>query len=306
MKALIVEDERDLREFFRRVVSAAGFETQTAENGQEGLRLYQDFRPELVLCDIRMPVMNGLELVRAIRGHGSDSIVVMVTGHQGEDYVIEALRAGANNYLKKPAGIADLRPMVEKYADLIQNRGTRKELLDMTVKRQITMQFESRIDLIARVADHLTQECVGVFSEQECLSVHLGIYELLVNAVEHGNLEIAYKEKSEALRAGMLDYLYNERQATPELASRKVTVDFFLDETGCEWLISDEGQGFDWRSLPDAIEEEGFLRPHGRGILISRFVFDEVEFMGKGNIVRVRKNSTPTKGAGPGKSQEIL
>jgi len=296
VKALIVEDEGDLREFFRRVASAAGFEARTAENGQVGLGLFKDFRPDLVVCDIRMPVMHGLDLVRAIRGYGSDAIVVMITGHQSEDYVIEALRAGANNYLKKPAGLADLRPMVEKYADLIRNRGMRQEILGMTVKRQITMRFDSRLDLVARVADHLTQECVGMFSEQERLSIHLGIYELLINAVEHGNLEVGSEEKSEALKAGMLDYLYNERQSDPDLAGRKVTVDFFLDPTGCEWLIVDEGQGFDWRSIPETLEEQGFLRPHGRGILISRFVFDEVEYMSKGNIVRVRKNvpQTPT------------
>ena len=69
----------------------------------------------------------------------------------------------------------------------------------------------------------------------------------------------------------------------------KVTVDFTMDAEACEWVISDEGDGFDWRSVQNPIEDEDLFKAHGRGIFLARFQFDELEYLGNGNTVRVNK-----------------
>ena len=72
-----------------------------------------------------------------------------------------------------------------------------------------------------------------------------------------------------------------------------------MDQHGCEWVIIDEGDGFDWKSLPNPLNPENLAQPSGRGIFLARMQFDEVEFLGKGNRVRARKCF-----AGPSKQKQ--
>ena len=83
--------------------------------------------------------------------------------------------------------------------------------------------------------------------------------------------------------------LYQTRLAEAERAARRVTVEFQFNGTFFEWLISDEGEGFDWNAIPNPLEENRILNSCGRGIFLSRLIFDEMEYQGKGNAVRIRK-----------------
>jgi len=75
----------------------------------------------------------------------------------------------------------------------------------------------------------------------------------------------------------------------PNLAARRVQVEFTMDKDSCTWTISDEGNGFDWKNLPNPLSPENLDNPNGRGIFLARLHIDEVEFQGKGNKVRVMK-----------------
>ena len=291
MKVLIVEDDSASRNYLKDTMEAKGHETRTAENGALGLEQYQQFAPNLVISDIQMPTMTGLELLAAIRKDAAQkTIVIITTAYGSEEYAMQALSLGADNYLKKPVRHAELLPLLRKYDELLKDRTFRREMHELFMRREFTMKFDNSIDRLPQIVDLLVQETGDKFGEQERLGIRLGMFELLVNAIEHGNLAITSSEKAAALDSASLPLLYEQRQQDPTLANRKVTVDFILNQSGCEWTISDEGDGFDWQTAQNSVGSMNLLETHGRGIFITRFQFDELEYLGKGNIVRVKKH----------------
>jgi anti-sigma regulatory factor (Ser/Thr protein kinase) len=113
----------------------------------------------------------------------------------------------------------------------------------------------------------------------------IGLWELFVNAVEHGNLGIGYQEKSELRKNG---HWYEEiihRLDLPENQGKKVMVHITSTETEISFLIEDEGNGFDWHSFTE-LSMERIFDMHGRGVTMAKnYSFDTLEYLDKGNRV---------------------
>lgn len=99
---LIVDDAMFMRTKASRLLTEEGYETVEAVNGAEAVQKYASVRPDLVLMDITMPVMDGIEALRAIRGLDDDAKVIMVTALGQRSMVLEAIRAGAKDFVVKP------------------------------------------------------------------------------------------------------------------------------------------------------------------------------------------------------------
>ena len=118
----------------------------------------------------------------------------------------------------------------------------------------------------------------------------LGLTELLANAVEHGNLDIAYNEKSRLVEAGCLDEELSRRLADPSNREKWVRVLVDRNEAEIRMLIRDDGKGFEWQQYLE-LEGRGSAELHGRGIAISKCIsFDRLEYRGRGNEVVVSSN----------------
>jgi len=293
MKILIVEDDPASRLFLSEVMKGLRHDVAAAEDGKIGLEVFDKFKPDLVFSDIRMPNMDGLELLARIRKLSSDAIVVMTTAFGSEEYTVKALRLRANDYLLKPIRREDLLGIIQKYSTVVASRTLESEILGKIVRRESTIKIDNRLDLVGKIADRLMLDTGNAISKKDRLGVHLGLVELLMNAMEHGNLEITYEEKTAALEAipDAWMRLLSERLSQPTLASRIVTIDFKMNQEICEWIITDEGNGFNWKSLPDPLAEENLLESHGRGIMLSRMQFDEFQYIGNGNTVHVKKKT---------------
>lgn len=117
MKVLVVDDSGIMRKIIIRALNACGLsDTVEARDGSEGWELFQTKTIDLVLTDWNMPVMNGLEFLREIRGSGSTVPVIMVTTEGEKGKVIEAIQAGVTDYLCKPFEQEDLQRKIDKYA----------------------------------------------------------------------------------------------------------------------------------------------------------------------------------------------
>lgn len=291
MKILIVEDDASSLLYLCETCKSQGYDVRTAENGKTGFDAFREFAPDLVLSDIKMPVMDGLEMLEQIRRQNSDVIVVMTTAFGLEEYTIKALRLKANDYLRKPVRHEQLLPLLRKYAAVVSNRTIEQEIVGMIEFRQFRMTFDNRLSLVNRIVDRLVQETGAALPHKQRLGVHLGLVEILSNAIEHGNLGISYEEKTQALESEAgLERLYQERALDPRRGNRRVTVEFSMTPDAAEWIISDQGEGFDWRTMPDPLADENLLEAHGRGILLARMQFNEFEFRGSGNTVRLKKS----------------
>jgi CheY-like chemotaxis protein len=289
MNILIVEDDYASREFLFNLIKFEGYEVETAVNGEEGLEKHEACKPDLIICDIQMPKMDGLEMLSQLRSKKSDTFFIITTAFGSEDYAIEALRLGANNYLKKPIDKKSLIGLIKKYQSIIEHRLLTQRAEGKIVEKELKIIFETNIDHVSAIVGQLISEINVPLNDSERTNIELGLDELITNSIEHGNLGISFDEKVFAADNNTLTDLYREKMNNPGLKDRKIKVDYRQKDGYCEWLITDEGDGFDWKSIPDPTQGAQLMELNGRGIFITNFLFDEMEYLGKGNQVRVRK-----------------
>ena len=104
LRVLLVDDEELFRETLAKLLRRRGLEVATASDGEAALAVVQEQAPEVVVLDLRMPGMDGIETLRRIKRHRPDTRVVMLTGHGSVDAGVDALRAAAFDFLLKPVG----------------------------------------------------------------------------------------------------------------------------------------------------------------------------------------------------------
>ena len=289
MKILIVDDEPTLREFFAEILKRKGFETLKAADGVEGLKIFNQEHPEIVFTDIQMPNMNGLDFLSEIRKKSLETIVIIITGLGSEEMTLEALRRRANDFLRKPVQPKVLFPIIEKYKTIMEDKTKFEKTKNFFIQKNFSVELENNLEIVPEVVKRLMSETWDSISEEKRLGVRLGLLELIVNAIEHGNLGISYEEKKAAMEESFegLESLISQRLENSAIAQRRVLIDFYYNKTSCTWTITDEGEGFNWRSLPDPTDPQNILCQNGRGIFLARMSFDNIKFNETGNSVKL-------------------
>lgn len=298
---LFVDDEEDIRFSFE-VHFEGQFPIHVASNGKEALKVLGD-TPEIgvVVTDIRMPEMNGLEFIRRSRDTYPDTGFIVVSGHGEAEQIIEALQLGARNYLRKPYNLLELEQAIQRESHRYQvfrdehNRRDREKFAEQFVTKVegLTYTLPNDVGMVAPVAFRLAEiaQVIGVYGENERGNIALSLIEIITNAIEHGNLGIAGPEKSQMKMQSESEYLgeLKRRAGVAPYAERKVVVTAQISEDNAEFLVEDEGDGFNHVELPDPTVPQNIFLPSGRGILLARTFMDDVEFVGKGNFVRLQK-----------------
>jgi formate/nitrite transporter len=100
--AVVIDDDESIREGCRQALEAGGYWTRTAEDGEQGLQLARELRPRVVIIDLKMPGMSGMEVLRAVLDASPEVTPIVITGYGSTESAIEAMRAGASDYLLKP------------------------------------------------------------------------------------------------------------------------------------------------------------------------------------------------------------
>jgi two-component system, OmpR family, response regulator MprA len=109
MRVLIIDDDRALRDALRRALGLAGYDVDTAADGEHGLRRIVDQAPDAVVLDIGLPRTDGLEVCRRLRADGNRVAVLMLTARDSVEDRIDGLDAGADDYLVKPFDVGELK-----------------------------------------------------------------------------------------------------------------------------------------------------------------------------------------------------
>lgn len=306
---LFVDDEEDIRFSFEAHFEGT-FQLYMAEDGKDALEVLAT-RSDIgvVVTDIRMPVMTGMDLIREGSRLYPDLGFIVVSGHGEVEDIIEALRLGARNYLRKPYEFEELGQAISQEIRRWQalreaqaNREKEKTVDQfLTSVGQLTYQLPNSLDLVNPVAFKLAQtlENVGICDERERSNFALALIEILINAIEHGNLGVAAEEKLALKNQGEKIYFdeLERRSGLPHLKDRKVLITAEISGEEATVLVEDQGEGFDFANLPDPTDPDNLFLPSGRGLLLAKTFLDEVTFLGKGNIVRLVKRKRP-----PGKN----
>jgi two-component system response regulator HydG len=128
LKLLIIDDESKHAEVVAESLERVGYECVVATSGSAGAKMIEQEEPDVILTDLKMDGVDGLAILRKARQELPDSEVVVITGHGDVQTAVEAMKAGATNYLQKPVNLAELRAMVEKAAERFRLKRTNKEL----------------------------------------------------------------------------------------------------------------------------------------------------------------------------------
>ena len=290
MRVLIIEDCESNAEILAEMVESAGHETCVVHDGLSGLDQARLYCPHVVFTDYRLPGIDGLEVCRRIRQMNRYAHVVMVTAFGSERVALDALHNGASNYLNKPINPDYLLYMLGKYDESV--RGFEDLRRVNLCLRRIAADLEMPSDprLVIPVVDRILREVEDQWPQVDINGLHLGLEEIIRNAIEHGNLEIGLDEKACALNEFRLTELMEERMEVPRLASRVVRINYEIQDDRLVCVVEDEGPGFDHTKPPDPLSEEGLQRLNGRGIFLTRAFFDRVTYMGRGNRVELIKH----------------
>lgn len=285
--ALVVDDKLVNRKFLVMSLEAAGIESVEAVDGVEAWELLDQDpgRFHVVLLDRMMPRMDGMEVLAKIKEHGTlkDVPVIMQTAADRRQDAIEGIDAGVYHYVTKPYDGKVIATMAQSAITEYQHRKRLRSELDKR-KSALALLIDGHFELRTTAeADELAILLASGLPRSN--TVLLGLSELLINAVEHGNLAMDYERKSELVEAGAWDAALDERLLDETYGQRKVSVRVTRDAARVSITIEDEGDGFDWRKYTDLDAERAF-DAHGRGIALSRKLsFDDVEFRGRGNVV---------------------
>jgi DNA-binding response OmpR family regulator len=292
-KILLVDDEPLVREELGALLEEEGYLVVRGSDGEEGLALFRREQPDMVISDVRMPRRDGLSLAMTIRKEDPSVPVTVITGHGTESMAIQALRAGVTDFIKKPVRLEDLSAALQRMEAVRRPAGLSPAELPDTVElveSAWTYRLQNDLAAIPHFVDVLLRRCGAGLDRSGLLEMSLAVREVLTNAVEHGNLELTYQEKTHALESGTLDGVLRERAARPELSRRRITVTVVRKERRLDITISDEGPGFDWTGLPDPSDPQNLLSAHGRGVLLARLSVDSMVYSGRGNQVTLSKN----------------
>ncbi len=288
-KVLIVDDSVLDQQIAGACVRQEGLDFALASNGQEALEKIENECPEVVLTDLKMPEMDGLELVHQLRRDYPEMPVILMTAFGSEEVAVEALQAGAASYVPKKNLKQDLGEALQTVQAALEAAQQRDQVREFLVesKSRFILGYEpgGSQALISYLRDGLNR--LNFCGQGSLLQLTTALTEAIANAIDHGNLELDSRLRESEDNA--YRRLGKERVKKPPFCDRRVKVTATFTPSEAEFIIRDEGPGFDVSTLPDPTDPENLLRPFGRGIMLMRTFLDEVSFNDQGNEVTLVK-----------------
>jgi CheY-like chemotaxis protein/anti-sigma regulatory factor (Ser/Thr protein kinase) len=283
-RVLLVEDDPGLREALIQILEAAGMAVVAAADGGEAWEALEENTQGLdaVVTDRLMPRIDGIELLHKIKATRETTLlpVIILTVAAQPRQMVEGIDAGAYAYVSKPVDTGVLVSMVRSAAAdwrHVQelNRHIRSDAETLTLIHRASFEYRSPDQAMG----------LGALLAKACPDpdrVVMGLSELLVNAIEHGNLEIGYEEKSRLLQSQTWQDEIERRLALPDFADRKASVEVERTADALVFTIRDQGRGFE----PDRfleIDPGRVFDAHGRGIAMANLLsFDELSYRDEG------------------------
>ncbi len=284
---LLIDTNPDTIQFFRNVLENKPYEIIVMNNGEEGFKLLLDqpnkFSAIILGQDIQKT--SGIKLLHRINSSSRSKIIpVIIQAATGSLEEMEiCIRSGARYYIPNPL---DEKIMPEIIAAAIRDQAryskAESDVLDSKPIGNTLVKAEFRVKNLTEsqsVANLIASECPN-----PRLAV-VGITEMLINAIEHGNLGITYAEKTKLHENEAWLAEINKRLLLPEYRDKFVTVLFDKTASHINIRIIDQGNGFDWRNYQN-LDTKRVYDNHGRGIVMARsLTFESLIYHDKGNDV---------------------
>lgn len=292
-KILVVEDSAIDRTLIGGLLAKeTQWEIEFSNDGQEALDRIDPnqsghFPPDVIVTDMQMPRVDGLELVRRVRDLYPHIPVVLITSLGSEGIAVEALRAGATSFSPKSMLRTDLVRTLRQVLEMTSHMRYTQNPELMPVSKQIAFVLENESSLIGATIEHL-QENLPSWSDRDRLQIGMALDEALVNAMHHGNLEVDSRLRESEDETQYYELIRSRKTVSP-FCHRRVRIEAEFSEEHICVQISDDGRGFDPRSIPDPSCDENLHKVSGRGLFLIRSFMDQVAHNVEGNQITMTK-----------------
>jgi CheY-like chemotaxis protein/anti-sigma regulatory factor (Ser/Thr protein kinase) len=291
-RILVVDDEKDIRNLIARRLKNDGYEVVEADNGKDGLFQIQKKIPDLVLTDIHMPVMDGFLLLTEINRLMLPLPTIVITGLSNEEDVIMSLRLGVRDFIRKPFNTDEMMKIIEKVLTSPKGKSNIDELIPFIEEDYKKINLPNDVSILNMASYYLTRDLpergLCTFIEKE--NIRHALEEALSNAMLHGNLEMSSELKSiGSVADNAFNVILEQRKVSAPYCNRTIQVNYQITKEKIEYIIEDEGPGFDYMNLPDPLHPDNFFKPYGRGLFFIRLHVDDVKWNERGNIVTLTK-----------------
>jgi two-component system, NtrC family, nitrogen regulation response regulator NtrX len=221
-KILVIDDERSIRNTLKEILEFEGFEVEVAEDGMEGIEKFEKGHFDVVLCDIKMPRIDGMEVLGKIHEMDPDATMVMISGHGTIDTAVEAIKKGAFDFISKPLDLNRLlitirnatdktklvsetrvlKRKVNKNYEMLGNSTSLNKIREMIQRVAatdarvfITGENGTGKELVARSLHDLSNRSKGPFIEVNCAAIPSELIESELFGHEKGSFTSAIKQK---------------------------------------------------------------------------------------------------------------
>lgn len=261
----------------------------TAKHGLEALKILRKEQPDLVLTDMQMPEMDGLELVEIVRSNYPTLPIMLMTANGSEELAMRALQAGAASYVPKSQLNESLVSTAETILSAARQERRRGRVLECVTHMECEFELENDPALVPHLIAHLQEQMLRMQLCNANGKIRLGVAmeESLLNGLYHGNLELSSDLRQDG--SNRFNEMAEKRRHLPPYRDRRVHVQVRLSPREASFIIRDEGPGFDTSKLPDPTDPENLLKASGRGLLLIRTFMDEVFHNSTGNQITMVK-----------------
>ncbi|MBI1345620.1 response regulator [bacterium] len=296
---LIIDDHLAERETMLSLLSRAGYQCYVSQRGSDAQRILDTHEVSAVLTELQLVDMSGLRIVEHVRDKFPRVPTILITGRGNEDIAAEALQKGACSYIPKRRMEQDLVRTVQNVLGLKTAERWYHRLAHCWLGGQTHFELGNSIEVIPSLVTHLQDQLrVLKFGDESTLMrIGVALTESLENAIYHGNLELSSELRKGDGSAWVREH-HRRREIDP-YRDRCVKFTARLSRDEAEFLISDDGAGFNPQTLPDPTDLNRLEAVSGRGVYLIRMLMDEVEYLGCGNQVRMLKRRRPHDVAAP-------
>ncbi|MFA6720782.1 MAG: response regulator [Candidatus Cloacimonadaceae bacterium] len=290
-RILIVDDSPEIAESLGALLAAHNYRVDLAHNGSDALRRLRKELYDIVVCDIEMPGMNGLDFLERIRRDEREQEVILMTGFLEQEYFVRAIRLGASDFISKPIEGQHLLKSIEAIISRLMVRRSQEKMLSNFDRAE----FSCVIDPLKFSGAGVTKILNPILFQNldlphDTLSDLLTCAdEMLQNAYIHGVLELSEAER--LCEQHRLREIIAAKLLQPQVAARRMRFSMSLekDSESISICVEDDGNGFDHESWLKKLQGENRLsvEAHGRGLAMLYFLSDQLVFENGGRKVKV-------------------
>jgi CheY-like chemotaxis protein len=270
------------------LLEGADFVVEQAANGLEALSAMRADPPRIVVTDLEMPELNGLELVAAINAEFPNIPVILSTAVGSEMIAAAALKHGAASYVPKST-IEDLVPTIQRIIAISEGGNGSPRLMSCVTLQEVNFELPNEEELISPLVAYLQNiaQRFGLGDSVTLMRMATALDEALHNALIHGNLEVS----SDLRKIGEGEQYFELAQVRRKQApycDRKVYLTAIAKQEEMTFIIRDQGPGFNVQSIPDPTSPELLEAPSGRGLWLINAFMDDVRHNSQGNEITMK------------------